>query len=126
MFGIGIFFFVPETTYIRHTGAPEALTKISSKDEKEKQIEKGMHVEFQNAASGVLTGNGTASEGAAEPKISFIRSLSLYTGRYTDAAIWKIFARPFIMFVSGPRRVLCRQPLLTYLTSSIPACSGAS
>lgn len=104
IFGIGILFFVPETTYIRPTVTAEILTKVSVQDqedgpEKEKFDEKGVHVEYHETSK-VVTGNGTASASAAEPKMSYLRSLRLYTGRYTDAAIWKIFARPFIMFVS--------------------------
>lgn len=103
IFGIGILFFVPETTYIRPNVTAEILTKTGIQDqergaEKEKFDEKGaVHVEYRETSK-VVTGNGTTTSSNAEPKMSFWRSLRFYTGRYTDAAIWKIFARPFIMF----------------------------
>lgn len=104
VFGIGILFFVPETTYIRPNVTSEILTKTGIQDqergaENEKFDEKGMHVEHRETSK-VVTGNGTTSNSSAEAKMSYSRSLRFYTGRYTDAAIWKIFARPFIMFVS--------------------------
>jgi hypothetical protein len=46
----------------------------------------------------VLTGNGSNPDAATESKMSYMKSLRLYTGRYTDAPVWKIFARPFVMF----------------------------
>ena len=102
IFGIGILFFVPETTYIRNTVTSEILAKTGIQDqergaENEKTDEKGMHVEHY-ALPRKITGNGSSPEAATEPKMSYVKSLRIYTGRYTDAKIWKIFARPFIMF----------------------------
>lgn len=94
---------MPETTYIRQTVTSEVLAKTGIQDqergaENEKFDEKGMHVEFHSVPRNI-TGNGALTSGAgAEPKMSYLRSLRLFTGRYTDAAIWKIFARPFLMF----------------------------
>jgi MFS family permease len=101
VFGFGILFFVPETTYIRNTVTSDVLAKTGIQDQErgaqtEKVDEKGMHVEY-HAISGKITGNGVNATGS-EPKMSFLKSLRLYTGRYTDQKIWKIFARPIIMF----------------------------
>lgn len=102
IFGFGILFFVPETMYIRHEVTANTLAKTGIQDqergaEEEKVDEKGEHVEFRDVPS-AITGNGSATKGANEEKHGYLRSLSLYTGRYTDAPVWKIFARPFIMF----------------------------
>jgi hypothetical protein len=64
--------------------------------ENEKFDEKGLHVEHHTLQH--ITGNGTAPEVATEGKMSYFKSLRIFTGRYSDAKIWRIFARPFIMF----------------------------
>lgn len=102
VFGIGILFFVPETTYIRQGVTSEVLAKTGIQDqergaENEKFDEKGMHVEFHSVPRNI-TGNGSAPNAASEPKMSYLKSLRIFTGRYTDAKIFKIFLRPFIMF----------------------------
>ena len=102
IFGIGIIFFVPETNYIRNSVTSNTLAKTGIQDqergaENEKMDEKGMHVEMR-ALPSALTGNGSAPGAATEAKMSYMKSLRLYTGRYSDAAIWKIFTRPFVMF----------------------------
>lgn len=102
VFGIGILFFVPETTYIRPTVASQVLAKTGIQDqergaEKESFDEKGVHIEHKELSS-KITGNGSRPNAVSEPKMSYVRSLALYTGRYSDAKIWKIFARPILMF----------------------------
>lgn len=101
VFGVGILFFVPETTYIRNTVTSQTLAKTGIQDQErgavnEKLDEKGMHVEYHNVPR-AITGNGSSLTAATEGKMSYLKSLSCYTGRYTDQKIWKIFARPFIM-----------------------------
>ena len=103
VFGVGILFYVPETTYIRKSVTSVMLAKIGIQDqergtESEKFDEKGeVHVEHHEVSKWV-TGNGALTNSASEPKMGYWKSMSLFTGRYTDAAIWKIFARPFIIF----------------------------
>ena len=103
IFGFGIIFFVPETNYIRNEVTSELLTKTGIQDqergaENEKFDEKnGEHIEHR-PVSGRLTGNGSSPDAATEAKMSYLKSLRLYTGRYSDAKIWKIFTRPFVMF----------------------------
>jgi MFS family permease len=102
IFGFGIVFFVPETNYVRNEAASNTLAKTGMQDqergaEHEKFDEKGMHVEVRPLAA-VLTGNGSSPDAASESKMSYLKSLRIYTGRYTDAKIWKIFTRPFVMF----------------------------
>ena len=104
IFGIGILFFVPETNYIRNEVTSKILAKTGIQHqergaEDEKFDEKGMHVEAHSIAlPTILTGNGSNPDAATESKMSYMKSLRLYTGRYTDAPVWKIFARPFVMF----------------------------
>lgn len=59
-----------------------------------------LHIEHQEQASyqGKLTGNGTESNAATEAKHSYWRSLAPFTGRYSNGKVWKIFARPFVVF----------------------------
>ncbi|RMY88658.1 hypothetical protein D0862_10386 [Hortaea werneckii] len=102
IFGIGVLFFVPETTYIRQTVTSTPLAKTGIQDqergaENEKFDEKGVHVEFHQVPK-QISGNGSSSEAAIEPKMSYLKSLQLFTGRYSDAKMWKIFTRPLVMF----------------------------
>ncbi|KAK5164567.1 uncharacterized protein LTR77_009773 [Saxophila tyrrhenica] len=103
IFGFGILFFVPETNYVRSGVTSNVLAKTGIQDqergaENEKIDEKaGMHVEHKELPRKV-TGNGSNPEAASEPKMSYVKSLSLFTGRYTNGSAWKIFARPFVMF----------------------------
>ncbi|KAI6836908.1 hypothetical protein KC332_g449 [Hortaea werneckii] len=102
IFGIGVLFFVPETTYIRQTVTSVPLAKTGIQDqergaENEKFDEKGVHVEFHQVPK-QISGNGSSGEAAIEPKMSYLKSLKLFTGRYSDAKIWKIFTRPLVMF----------------------------
>ena len=102
IFGFGIVFFVPETNYIRNEVTSNTLAKTGIQDqergaENEKFDEKGVHVEELPLPT-VLTGNGSSPDAATEGQMSYMKSLRLYTGRYTDQKVWKIFARPFVMF----------------------------
>lgn len=68
----------------------------------EKFDEKGMHFEEDKPGAELrkrkISGNGSAPGSQREKKMSFWRTLRIFTGRYSDAKIWTIFARPFIMF----------------------------
>lgn len=105
IFGFGIVFFVPETNYVRNQVTSEVLAKTGIQDqergaENEKVDEKGMHVEVKELPR-TVTGNGSHPGANSEPKMSYVRSLRLYTGRYTDGSVWKIFARPFVSSVAS-------------------------
>jgi len=98
VFGIGIFFFVPETSYVRPAAANQTL-QIAKEAELEEKAG-NLHIEHQEqpAYHGKLTGNGTAANAATEAKHSYWRSLALFTGRYSNGKVWKIFARPLVVF----------------------------
>lgn len=102
IFGIGIVLFVPETTYLRPKLANSALASPSDAIYEKslpdtKHEEKATHAEYREDLGG-LTGNGSSGNAATEAQHSYLRSLRIYTGTYTDCATWKVFARPFIMF----------------------------
>ncbi|KAK3071701.1 hypothetical protein LTR53_008167 [Teratosphaeriaceae sp. CCFEE 6253] len=104
VFGVGIVFFVPETTYVRNQVTSEALVKTGIQDhergaENEKFDAKTgtQHVEFHELSK-KITGNGSNPDAATEAKHSYFRTLRLFTGRYSDQHVWKIFLRPFLMF----------------------------
>lgn len=100
VFGMGILLLVPETAYIRPTVTAEILAaRANGDDEKADEKSHGLHIEFQEEITcSALTGNGTSPDAAIESKMSYVKSLRLLSGRYTNAALWKIFARPFLMF----------------------------
>ena len=100
--GVGILLFVPETTYIRPKmeGMTLASTGISSYEKGAPDVkdeEKATHAEHREDL-GALTGNGTEESAAVEAPHSYLRSLRIYTGRYTTCPTWKVFVRPFIVF----------------------------
>lgn len=81
---VGIVFYVPETSYIRDTLPTDFAT------EKDGDVEKrgrGMHIENVGLSNG------------DEKKMSYAQTLRPWTGkRYSKAPLWKIMARPFVMF----------------------------
>jgi MFS family permease len=88
LFGIFVFlviFFVPETAYIR---APieERYPVATSDPMSEKKTADIEQEEFG------------PHPGSIEKKNSYLKSLRIYTGRYTDAPFWKILVRPVVVF----------------------------
>ena len=85
LFGLcvfGIIFLVPETSYLRG-GFGSIPSYVQEKVEQK-------HEEVAQGAD---------AEGSTVPrKMSYIRSLRIFTGRYTRAPFWKIFVRPLIVF----------------------------
>lgn len=95
VFGLGVLFLVPETTYIRPNIVSDMMEQAHGKGG-----EKTMHIEQQEhePVSTVLTGNGSGPNAATEAKMSYWKSLRFVTGCYSDAAMWRIFTRPLIVF----------------------------
>lgn len=87
---IGVVFFVPETAYRRDSVVPVIET-----DEKGVHLKLGhehaTHHEQEEAALRV----GSQDD---EKKHTYIQSLRIFTGRYSDAPTWKIFLRPVVMW----------------------------
>lgn len=96
---------VPETSYIR----PRVISHLTPAHISEEEHKTGSltidektgseHVETVPIPAHV-TGNGRNPE--SEPKHTYLQSLRVFTGRYTDAPTWKIFTRPLIMFWYPP------------------------
>ncbi|KAL0258110.1 hypothetical protein SLS55_007282 [Diplodia seriata] len=96
LFGLSMFaiiFFVPETAYIREGTAPTrnfANEKGGGSDEESSGPRKegrAVHIEHVIHA------------GADEAKLSYWQTMRPWTGhKYSKAPMWKIMARPFVMF----------------------------
>ncbi|PSS22480.1 hypothetical protein M430DRAFT_18024 [Amorphotheca resinae ATCC 22711] len=95
LFGVFMFLvllFVPETAYNRvpiqerYGGIALRISDI------EKPIEK------EELKVSLDENTATRTTGSLEKKDSFLRSLRIFTGRYSDAPFLKIFIRPFIIF----------------------------
>ncbi|GAB7355123.1 hypothetical protein MBLNU459_g5699t2 [Dothideomycetes sp. NU459] len=94
---------VPETSYVR----PRVISHLTpATNGHEEEYKTGMdeksgkeHIEAVPIPEHV-TGNGRSAN--SESKHSYWRSLSIFTGRYTDAPTWKIFTRPLIVFWYPP------------------------
>jgi hypothetical protein len=90
---------VPETTYLRPKNftLATATARYDGAAPDAKHDEKATHAEHREYL-GALTGNGTEGNTATEAPHAYLRSLRIYTGRYTNSPTWKVFTRPFIMF----------------------------
>ncbi|KAJ9628837.1 hypothetical protein H2203_002740 [Taxawa tesnikishii (nom. ined.)] len=98
VFMFGILFFVPETSYVRPQTITRPVQANAGEDEYRVGDEKGAkeYVEtVQKPLPAHVTGNGRNEN---EPAMGYWRSMRLFTGRYTDAPIWKIVTRPLVIF----------------------------
>ena len=87
LFGLcmfGIIFLVPETAFRR----PQAGSAVSYEQEKISVEKKSANVKHVSEIE----------ESSIPKKMSYGRSLNVYTGRYARAPFWKIFLRPLIVF----------------------------
>ena len=111
-FGIlmfGVVFLVPETAYRRDgvviVPVESKIIDSESKEMSEKPTSQHIHMALAHEhdasrAAGEKDAHlsYTISHASAEPKLSYIKSLRVYTGRYTYAPLWKIFTRPLVLF----------------------------
>lgn len=88
IFVITIFFLVPETAYVRPPIKPRRVVRKSSEEEMASVEKSQQEFQIEQAPSSVST----------PKRMSYIHSLRVFSGRYTEAPIWKVFARPFVMF----------------------------
>ena len=98
LFGIcvfGIIFFVPETSYRRAN-----IQGLHRHETKEGAFEKTEHSYVEKEVTGDASPivSQAYRNATAGPKTSYIQSLKVFTGRYTQAPFWKIFIRPFVIF----------------------------
>ncbi|KAI1394340.1 MFS general substrate transporter [Hypoxylon trugodes] len=90
-----VILFVPETAYRRQSYEQQLATRaMTTRDAKSNNSEK------KDAPSEQESGRvETVETGAVvERKDSYLRSLRLWTGVYTDTPLWKIFLRPMVVF----------------------------
>lgn len=114
MFGVlmvCIVLFVPETAFRRDAavvpvlvGGPTKEAHVELRREEDAEAEKLKVSHSEESEKGIahhLEGESVSHgprHGATEKKHSYVRSLKVFTGRYTDAPAWKIFLRPVIMW----------------------------
>ncbi|KAI6552171.1 hypothetical protein MCOR03_008525 [Pyricularia oryzae] len=79
-----VVFLVPETMYRR---SEETRTRQVAVTKEKSHGEKSVAEEVS-----VVAGQ------EAEPKLSYVRSLRVFTGRYSHAPLWKVFLRPVVLF----------------------------
>ncbi|KAI3395990.1 hypothetical protein diail_560 [Diaporthe ilicicola] len=85
---IGVVFFVPETAYRRDSVIPIVETD-----------EKGAHLKLGHEHEVHGQQEATIQVGRQnDQKHTYLQSLRVFTGRYSDAPIWKVFLRPVVMW----------------------------
>lgn len=85
-----VILFVPETAYRRHNYEQQLAARSTTRpDEKSDSEKKGAPSEQEDTVE---------SAAVTERKESYLRSLRLWDGIYTDTPLWKIFLRPLVVF----------------------------
>lgn len=87
---LGVIFFVPETAYRRDSVVP-----IIETNEKGAQFKLGHEHAIRKEQDEATLGAGVQD---GDKKHTYIQSLRIFTGRYSDAPAWKVFLRPVIMW----------------------------
>ena len=102
VFMLATLFLVPETSYRR-----DALVIIPVQDKvtDQEKADQTVHMtlgherdQLKMAGEQDMHLSYTTSRAASDPKMSYLRSLRIYTGRYSYAPIWKVYARPVVLF----------------------------
>ena len=103
IFMFAVIFLVPETAYRRD--AVVVVPEASRADDHEKPGAEVVHMTIghehdrsQRAGETEKHLSYSPSHPAAEPRMSYLASLRVYTGRYSYAPIWKIYTRPVLLF----------------------------
>lgn len=88
---IGVVFFVPETAYRRDSVVPVVET-----DEKGTHLKLGHEHEVHHEKAETALRIGSQDD---EKKHTYIQSLRVFTGRYSDAPTWKIFVSIILLLL---------------------------
>ncbi|KAI0811555.1 major facilitator superfamily domain-containing protein [Xylaria sp. FL0064] len=88
-----VFLFVPETAYRRQSWEERLIAARANDSNGESPEKKDVKVEHSEKPL-VAPETGIQSE----KKNSFLQSLRFYSGVYTETPLWKIFARPLVIF----------------------------
>jgi MFS family permease len=109
VFVVMVVLFVPETSYKRNNVVIRPTSAGLSKDEEsngtgDKEPHVKMHLEHEhpshtsNNSDPTVEKELTHSSTPPPPKTSYLRSLRIFTGRYSTAPTYKIFLRPVLLF----------------------------
>ena len=73
---------------------------LDEKDGSKGHVELGHEHDLPFADKGLTAHveSGATTAGATEKKHTYTRSLRVFTGRYSDAPLWKVFSRPIVMW----------------------------
>lgn len=106
VFGIGIIFFVPETSFNR----ADMVRRERERDQVERRLEDSAVVSshadpasekpepaIQSEFTATTYSEKNHHPSPVDEKQSYLSSLRIYTGTYSDAPFWKILLRPFVM-----------------------------
>ena len=98
IFGLGILFLVPETSYNRPTIRERVAPAVDANGaEKSEPTADQLQKETDDLAPAEYTTTVTSHD--AEKKHTWIQSMRVFTGVYSHASFWKIFTRPFVMIL---------------------------
>lgn len=84
---------VPETAYRRDSVVP---ILVSDKFETGSHMKSGQGRNLQYSEK--ITAHQRSGGGPEEMRHTYLQSLRIFTGRYSDAPIWKIMLRPVVMW----------------------------
>lgn len=87
---VGVVLFVPETAYRR-----DSIVPVIETDEKGVHLKLGHEHEVHHEQEEAAVRVGSRE---SEKKHTYIQSLRVFTGRYSDAPTWKVFLRPVVMW----------------------------
>lgn len=95
---LGVVFLVPETAYRRDSRVPLLVRH----DQDDRRVNAKQELELRHLEKLATTeqhvNSAGAGTGATEKKYTYWRSLRVFTGRYSDAPMWKVFLRPVVMW----------------------------
>ncbi|KAM5538316.1 hypothetical protein V8D89_007918 [Ganoderma adspersum] len=119
---VGVFFFVPETTY--HRQAPTIHPKNPDQDESASDKESIAKQPHSPRKQDVEIRSVDRDAPSANPP-TFLSQLKIYNGTFTDDSVWKIFFRP-LPFILSPVTwfVFLAYSMQTVWLSLVPLCSS--
>jgi len=101
MFGVFMFlvlFLVPETAYERAPVQERYAGMAVREEDLEKKFTDVNHEEGLERHNSAIESARHEMQSNAEPKMSYVQSLHIFTGIHSRTPLWKIFLRPFIVF----------------------------
>lgn len=90
-----VIFLVPETAYRRDSVVPIVVS--DKDDEAGAHLKLGHEHDLEQVEKNAAAHQTTASR-SGEKKHTYLQSLRVFSGRYSDAPMWKIMLRPVVMW----------------------------